>query len=69
MNIHNSSNLTVETLEKELQLNPQRLEETDSNGRTPLLAACFAKQWSLARWLVEEKGANASVKDRVSVAK
>jgi hypothetical protein len=36
-----SPTLTVDIAARVLDTHPQRLEEKDSNGRTPLLVACF----------------------------
>jgi hypothetical protein len=62
-NLHNGS-MTLNEVATELALRPARLDEKDINGRTPMLAACFAKRWELAKCFIE-KGAEVSTKDRV----
>jgi ankyrin repeat protein len=62
VNIHNGL-LALDQLDEEFSLRPERLNERDSNGRTPLLASCFSKNWSLAKYFVD-KGADVSAKDR-----
>jgi hypothetical protein len=62
-NLHNGT-LSMDSIVAELQNRPQRLDERDSNGRTPLLAACFSKKWELAAYFIE-KGADVSAKDKV----
>jgi ankyrin repeat protein len=64
VSIHNAA-ATIEIVSRQLEDHPERLEEKDSNARTPLLAACFAKKWDLAKFLIT-KGADVTVKDRVT---
>jgi ankyrin repeat protein len=55
--------LSFESLDAELEMHPERLNEKDANGRTPLLASCFSKNWDMAKYFVE-KGADVTAKDR-----
>lgn len=66
LNLHSLSNQSTEQIDAELLARPHRLEEKDSNGRTPLLAACFGRKWDMAKFFVE-KGADVTVKDRVRI--
>jgi ankyrin repeat protein len=64
VSIHNAA-ATIEIVSRPQENPPDRLEEKDRNARTPLLAACFAKKWDLAKFLIT-KGADVTVKDRVT---
>jgi hypothetical protein len=58
------NNVDLEAVAKELEQRPERLNERDGNGRTPLLAACFAKKWDVAKYFIA-RGADVSAKDKV----
>jgi hypothetical protein len=60
-----AGSLSTAEIDAELLAHPLRLEERDSNGRTPLLAACFSKKWEVAKYFIE-KGADVTGKDKVS---
>jgi hypothetical protein len=60
-----AGSLSTAEIDAELLAHPLRLEERDSNGRTPLLAACFSKKWEAAKYFIE-KGADVTGKDKVS---
>jgi ankyrin repeat protein len=62
LNLHGGTH-AEEDIANELNFRPERLDERDSNFRTPLLAACFAKNWALAKYFAE-RGADVSAKDR-----
>jgi hypothetical protein len=62
LSLHAAS-LTIEQVDAELGVHPDRLNERDSNSRTPLMAACFSKQWELAKHLIN-KGADVTAKDK-----
>lgn len=64
LNLH-GGNVTIEILSSELATSSDRLEEKDNNGRTPLLSACFAKKWDVAKYLAEY-GADVTAKDKVN---
>lgn len=53
----------LQRVKTELQQKPEILFERDNNGRTPLLIACFAKNWDVASYLVEN-GADVTVQDK-----
>jgi hypothetical protein len=63
LNIHAAS-ISLVALISELASNPDRIDEKDYNGRSPLLAACFGKRWDAARYLIEN-GADVTIKDKV----
>jgi ankyrin repeat protein len=54
---------TIEQVKAELNSKPELLADRDTNGRTPLLIACFAKNWDVATYLVE-RGADVTTQDK-----
>ena len=66
MNLHIGTHSIKDlTIKSEIDANKDRINERDAMGRTPLLTACFARNWELATYYVE-LGADVQVKDKVT---